>query len=91
MPADSLEIDMSTVFDNLDEHQVEFDGEVDGDEYSFAVKYSVIEALTGSAPDGDAAESFEQMVDVIRDAALAALSRGATQDPVVVSEADLEV
>ena len=91
MPADSIAIDMSSIFDNIDEHQVEFEGEVDGDELAFAVRYSVIEALTGTAPDGDAIESFLQLVDVIRDAAVSALSRDGDQDPIVISEADLDV
>ncbi|MHA6722055.1 hypothetical protein [Sphingomonas sp. RS2018] len=91
MPADQLDIDMSSLFDNVDEHQVEFDGEVDGEPYSFAVQYGVFEALTGSAPDDDAVESFNRLIDVVRDAALSALSRDGDQDPVIVSEADLDM
>ena len=90
MPADQLDIHASSVVDNLDERQVEFDGEVDGEEYRFAVHHSVIEALTGTAPDGDAAESFEQFVDVIKDAALSALARDADPDIIVVTENDLD-
>lgn len=90
MPAKQLEIDDTTVFDNLDERQVEFDGEVDGDGYQFAVQYSVLEALTGDQPDGDAEDSFRQHIDTIREAALAALSDGPDRPMIVVSENDLE-
>jgi hypothetical protein len=90
MPVPQLEIDDSTVFDNLDEHRVEFDGAVDGEEYQFAVKYSVLEALTGDQPDGDAEASFRQHIDTIRDAALAALSNGPDRPTIVISESDLD-
>jgi hypothetical protein len=90
MPADQLEIDTSSIFDNIDESQVEFEGEVDGDEYEFAVQYDVLLALTGERPDGDAAIIFNQYVDVIKDAALSALSRDSDQSPIIVSEADLD-
>jgi len=90
MPAHQLEIDDTTVFDNLDDRQVEFDGEVDGEEYQFAVQYSVLEALTGDKPDGDAEDSFRRHVDTIRDAALAALSNGPDRPIIVISENDLD-
>ena len=87
--ADRLDIDSSSIFDNVEESQVEFAGEVDGDEYQFAVQYDVLEALSGDAPEGDAAAIFDRFVDPISDAALAALARGAEQDLIVVSENDL--
>ena len=90
MPADQLDIDTSTIFDNIDERQVEFDGEVDGDEYQFAVQYDVIEALSGEAPDGDAALRFTEFLDPIKDAALSALSRGSDRPIIVVSGNDLD-
>ncbi|MBC9030850.1 DUF1488 family protein [Sphingomonas sp. JC676] len=90
MPAQQLEIDNSTVFDNVDERQVEFDGEVDGEEYQFAVQYSVLTALTGDQPDGDAESSFRQHIDTIRDAGLAALSNGPDRPTIVISESDLD-
>lgn len=88
--ADQIDIDNSTIFDNVDEHQVEFSGEVDGDEYQFAVQYSVLEAVSGEAPDGDAEIKFNQFIDVIRDAALAALSRNSDPATIVISENDLD-
>ncbi|WP_404337926.1 DUF1488 family protein [Sphingomonas sp. MMS12-HWE2-04] len=90
MPSQQLGIDDSTIFDNLDDRQVEFDGEVDGEEYQFAVQYSVIEALTGDAPDGDAESGFRQHIDTIREAALSALSNGPDRAVIVISESDLD-
>jgi hypothetical protein len=85
-----LEIDDSSIFDNIDEQQVEFSGEVDGDEYQFAVMYDVFEALSGDAPDGDAEALFKRYVDVISDAALNALSRNSDPATIIVSENDLD-
>ena len=85
-----LEIDNSSILDNIDERQVEFTGEVDGDEYEFAVQYDVLEALTGDAPDGDAVDTFNRYIDPITDAALSALSRNSDQAMIIVSENDLD-
>jgi hypothetical protein len=90
MTADQLEIDTRSVFDNIDARQIEFEAEVDGDEYQFAVQYSVLEALTGEAPDGDAEIKFTQMIDTIKDASLTALSRDSDREIIVVSENDLD-
>lgn len=88
--ADQIDIDNSSIFDNLDEHQVEFSGEVDGDEYQFAVKYGVLEAISGEVPDGNAETLFNQFIDVIRDASLSALSRDSDPAIIIVSENDLD-
>lgn len=88
--AERLIIDDTTILDNLGERQVEFTGEVDGDEYDFAVRYDLLEALSGDAPDGDAVETFNRFVDPISDAALGALARDTDQPVVVVTENDLE-
>jgi hypothetical protein len=85
-----LEIDDASVLDNVDERQVEFAGEVDGEEHQFAVQYDLLEALSGDAPDGDAVDSFRRFEDEIADAALAALARGDDRGLVIVSENDLE-
>ena len=90
MPAVRLEIDKSSVLDNIDERQVEFEAEVDGDECQFAVQYDVLEALTGDAPDGDAVDTFNQFIDPISDAALSALSRDSGQPVIFVTENDLD-
>lgn len=87
--ADRLDIDNTSIFDNLDERQVEFTGEIAGDEFQFAVQYDVLEALSGDAPDDDALETFKQFIDPIADAALAALARNTDQSIIIVSENDL--
>ncbi len=88
--ADRLDIDNASILDNIEENQVEFDGEVDGEEYQFAVRYDLLEALSGDAPDGDAMDIFNRFVDPISDAALSALARDQDQPVIVVSENDLE-
>ena len=87
--ADRLDIDDSSIFDNEEEHQVEFGGELDGDEYQFAVQYDVLEALSGDATEGDATDLFRRFIDPITDAALTALARDRDQTVIVVSENDL--
>lgn len=89
MASQQLTIDESSVFDNIDGAQVEFTAEVDAEEYEFVVDYSVLEALSGDRPDGDAALVFTRFMDTIGDAALSALARNADQVPIVVSENDL--
>lgn len=90
MSAQQLEIDDTTLFDNLDDRQLEFGGQVDGEDYQFAVQYSVLEALSGSQPDGDAEERFRRYRDPIVQAALAALARGPDRPIIVISENDLD-
>lgn len=77
--ADRLDIDNASVLDNLDEQQIEFSGEVDHEEYQFAVQYDLLEALSGDAPDGDAVDTFNRFLDPITDAALSALARDRAQ------------
>ncbi|WP_174279988.1 DUF1488 family protein [Sphingomonas bacterium] len=86
---DRLDIDTASVFDNLDERQVEFAGEVDGELIRFAVRHDLLEALSGTRPDGDAVALFTRHADPIADAALAALGRDRGVELVVVSENDL--
>lgn len=88
--ADRLDIDNASVLDNLDEQQIEFSGEVDHEEYQFAVQYDLLEALSGDAPDGDAVDTFNRFLDPITDAALSALARDRDQAIIIVSENDLE-
>ena len=90
MPASQLEIDDSSVFDNIDAEQVEFTGEVDGDDVEFVVQYDVLEALSGDPPEGDAVDTFNRFADAITEAALSALSRNPNATPVIVGENDLE-
>ncbi|WP_267349684.1 MULTISPECIES: DUF1488 family protein [unclassified Sphingomonas] len=90
MADDALTIVKGTLEDNAGDRQVEFVGEIDGEEYQFAVQYDLLEALGGDAPDGDAIEIFERYSDDILEAALTALGRDMEQPVVIVSENDLE-
>ncbi len=90
MAVSQIEIDDSSILDNIDAEQVEFSAEVDGDEYEFVAQYDLLEALSGDRPDGDAVETFNRFIDEISDAALSALSRNSDAKPVIVSENDLE-
>ncbi|MEG3152132.1 DUF1488 family protein [Sphingomonas sp. ZT3P38] len=90
MAADRMDIDLSTILDNVDEEVVEFTGEVDGDEYEFAVQYAVLEALSGDKPDDDAVDMFNRFSDTIAEAGLVALARNSDQGQIVISENDLE-
>ena len=88
--ADKMDIDLSTLLDNDREQQVEFTGEVDGDEYEFAVQYAVLEALSGDAPEDDAIDMFNRFSDTIAEAGLVALARDSDPALIVISENDLE-
>ncbi|WP_454280799.1 DUF1488 family protein [Sphingomonas sp. Marseille-Q8236] len=90
MADDALTVIKDTVEDNVSERQVEFVGEVEGEEYQFAVQYDLLEALSGDVPDGDAVELFERYSDDILEAALTALGRDMEQTLIVVSENDLD-
>ncbi len=90
MAADKMDILHSSILDNEDERLVEFQGEVDGDEYQFAVQYAVLEALSGDAPEDDAVEQFNRFEDQIAEAGLVALARNSDQAMIVISENDLE-
>ncbi len=90
MADDTLTVVKGTVEDNVSDRQVEFVGELDGEEYQFAAQYDLLEALSGDVPDGDAVELFERYSDDILEAAQSALARDMTQSLVVVSENDLD-
>ncbi|APX66227.1 DUF1488 family protein [Sphingomonas sp. gentR] len=90
MAEEALTIVSGTVEDNVSDGQVEFVGELDGEEYQFAVQYDMLEALSGDVPEGDAVELFERYSDDILEAALTALGRDMQQSLVVVSENDLD-
>ncbi|KTT68488.1 DUF1488 family protein [Sphingomonas sanguinis] len=90
MADDTLTVVAGTVEDNVSDRQVEFVGELDGEEYQFAAQYDLLEALSGDVPDGDAVELFERYSDDILEAAQSALARDMTQSLVVVSENDLD-
>ena len=50
MAEDRLTIDTATIDDNTDQRRVEFDAEVSGERYRFAVQYDVLEALAAYRP-----------------------------------------
>lgn len=89
MADNGITIDPASVLDNPADLQVEFRGEVDGETYEFAVRHSVIEALTGRVSDTPATD-FASVQDAIGKAALVALGRAAGDDVVIVTENDLD-
>lgn len=90
MASSQIDIDDTTILDNIDAEQVEFTAEVDGDDFEFVVQYDLLEALSGDRPDGDAVDTFNRFSDQIGEAALSALSRNSDAQPIIVSENDLE-
>ncbi|SEM79236.1 hypothetical protein SAMN05192583_1253 [Sphingomonas gellani] len=85
-----ITIDPASLFDNVDERQVEFSGDADSDRYRFALRYDVVEALAGTVPqDGDAVAQVRQHLPRIEPLAARALARDYDQDLVVISENDL--
>ena len=82
-------IDAATLFDNIDERQVEFDGDAGSDRYRFALRYDVVEAMTGTIPEGDVATQVRDQLDRVEQLAASALSRDYDQELVVISENDL--
>ena len=91
MAADKMDIMQSSILDNVEDKLIEFVAEVDGDEYQFGVQYSVIEALSGDAPEeDDAMQLFNRCEDAIAEAGLVALARNSDQAMIVISENDLE-
>lgn len=88
--ASRLQIDQASVTDNDKVKQIEFTGEIDGDEYDFAVRYAVLKELSGDEPENDGLELFERFSDEILEmcADLAMKRPGASV--VIVDEDDLE-
>ena len=90
MAEDRVTIDANTLFDNIDDRQVEFSGEASGDRYDFAVQYDVLEALSAQIPNGDGVALFQRHVDEIERAAARALARFDGIGRTIVSGNDLE-
>ncbi|MEG3163845.1 DUF1488 family protein [Sphingomonas sp. PB2P19] len=90
MADDRVTIDSRTLDDNVDRRQVEFEGEVSGTRYTFAVQYDVLEALSTVVPDSGALAIVRQHADTIARLAVTALARDPDQDLVVISENDLD-
>jgi len=90
MAEDTVTIDPLTLEDNSDERRVEFEGEVSGTRYQFAVQYDVLEALSAGAPDSDAVALVRQHSGTIASLGVVALARDPDQEIVVISENDLD-
>ena len=88
--ANTLEIDQASVVDNDIQKQIEFSGEIDADQYEFAVKYAVLKELSGDEPEDDGIELFNRFNDDIVDACLAAIERKPNASTIIVDEDDLE-
>ena len=82
-------IDPATLFDNVDERQVEFAGDAGGERYRFALRYDVMEAMTGVIPDDGMIPQVRRDLPRIEQLAARALSRDYDQELVIVSENDL--
>ncbi|RYE97772.1 MAG: DUF1488 family protein [Oxalobacteraceae bacterium] len=85
-----LQIDHASLTDNDVTRQIEFVGEVDGDEYDFAVKYNVLKELSGDEPEDDALELVERFSDEILDVCADVLAKRPSATVVIVDEDDLE-
>ena len=90
MADNGLTIDTKSFFDNPADRQVEFRGEVDGEVYSFAARYAVIEALSGGHVGERPVEAFAAVQDEVARAGLIALARSDGNDLVIVDERDLD-
>lgn len=88
MAEDRVTIDTSSLFDNVDDRQIEFDGEASGERYAFALRYDVLEALGGDVPT-DPLPLFQRHIARVQTLAADALARDADQELIVISENDL--
>ena len=85
-----LVIDQASLTDNDRQKQVEFTGEIDGDDRDFAVKYAVLKELSGDEPEDDALELFERFSDEIVDVCAEMATAKPNAALIVVDEDDLE-
>jgi hypothetical protein len=90
MAEDRLTIDAATIEDNTDQRQVEFDAEVSGERYRFALQYDVLEALAAATPVGDAGAIFRAHSETIAIIGVRALARDGDQERITISENDLD-
>ena len=85
-----LEIDQASITDNDVARQIEFTGEIDGDDRDFAVKYAVLKELSGDDPEDDALEMFERFSDELVDICFEAAAKRPSADVITIDEGDLE-
>ena len=88
--ASRLKIDHANIADNEVAGQIEFVGELDDEEYEFAVKYAVLKELSGDEPEDDAVELFERFSDEIIEICADMAASGDATGVIVVTESDLE-
>ncbi len=88
MAEDRVTIDTASVFDNVEDRQIEFTGEASGELYAFALRYDVLEALSGAEPTAPV-QTFQHHRARIQTLAADALARDPDQDLIVISENDL--
>lgn len=90
MDEDKVTIDRGSVADNPGDRQVEFDGEASGEVYPFALRYEVLEALSGQQVLDNPVALFGAHADRIAKIATIALARNTDVDRVIVSGNDLD-
>lgn len=88
--AGRLQIDHTSLADNDVARQIEFVGEIDGDEHDFAVKYSLLKELSGDEPEGDALDLFERFSDEIVEVCADVATKRPATTVFIVDEDDLE-
>ncbi len=85
-----ITVDQASLTDNDIAQQIEFTAEIDGDERDFAVKYAVLQELSGDEPDNDALELFERFSDEILDVCADVAEQRPNANVVVIDDDDLE-
>ena len=85
-----ITVDQASLTDNDIAQQIEFTAEIDGDERDFAVKYAVLQELSGDEPDNDALELFERLSDEILDVCADVADQRPNANVVVIDDDDLE-
>lgn len=83
-------IDRATIADNPGDRQVEFDGEASGEVYPFALRYEVLEALSGQQVIDNPVALFGAHSDRVEQIAAKALARNSDVERVIVSGNDLD-
>ncbi|MBB5714523.1 hypothetical protein [Sphingomonas aerophila] len=82
-------IEPASLFDNIEDGQIEFTGSADADAYRFALRYDVVEAMSGAIPQGDALAYVQANLTEIEPIAARALGRDYDQELIIISENDL--
>lgn len=90
MGDENVTIDRASLADNPGERQVEFMGDAAGDLYAFAVRYEVLEALSGQRTIDDPLALLGRFTAEIEQAAGRALARNSDVERVIVSGNDID-